>query len=232
MTTDTQEPMTRTRFYGKYRGIVTDNNDPDMMGRVRADVPEVLAGVTSGWALPCVPYAGDGVGLHAIPPVGAGVWIEFEAGDPSRPIWTGGWWGSGQVPADETGKPTVPALKVLRSEEGLIVALDDDDQTIAVSDARGGNIVELKVGAGEVRVQADAKVVVEAPLIQLVENAGHPVVFGDTLLQYLNQLVQLFNTHMHVGQLAAGVLPVTPAPPAVPYVPPDPSLLSTRVMSD
>jgi hypothetical protein len=51
------------------------------------------------------------------------------------------------------------------------------------------------------------------------------------LLQYLNQLVVMFNTHLHVGQLAAGVIPVTPAPPATPYPPPDPSLLSTRVTS-
>jgi uncharacterized protein involved in type VI secretion and phage assembly len=221
----------QTRCYGKYRGIVTDTNDPEMRGRIRADVPEVLASVTSGWALPCVPYTGEGVGLHLVPPVGAGVWIEFEAGDPSRPVWTGGWWGSGQAPTEETGKPATPSLKVLRSEQGLIVALDDDDQTIAVSDSTGRNLVEVKARQGEVRVQAAGRVVVEAPAIELVENASHPVVFGDSLLQYLNQLVSMFNVHLHVGQMAAGVLPVTPAPPAMPYSPPDPSLLSTRVTS-
>jgi hypothetical protein len=227
--TDTREATTSTRFYGKYRGLVAENEDPEMLGRIRATVPEVLADVTTGWALPCLPYTGDGVGLHTIPPVGAGVWIEFEAGDPSRPIWTGGWWGSGQVPTEETGKPTTPSVKVLRSDEGLLVALDDDDQTVAISDADGSNIVELVVTRGEVRVVAASKVVVEAPQIELTENAGHPVAFGDSLLQYLTQLVNIFNAHMHVGQMAAGVLPVTPAPPATPQTPPHPGLLSTRV---
>jgi len=231
MTSHTQQAPTRSRFYGKYRGIVTDNNDPLLLGRIRATVPSVLGEVSTGWALPCLPYTGDGAGFHVIPPVDAGVWIEFEAGDPDYPIWTGGWWGTGQTPAEETGKPTRPPLKVLRSDQGLLVALDDDDQTIAVSDSNGRNLLEIKVLQGEVRIQAAGKVIVEGPLINLVDNASHPVVFGDVLLQYLNQLVVMFNTHLHVGQLAAGVIPVTPAPPATPYPPPDPSLLSTRVTS-
>ena len=79
----------RSRFFGKYRGVVTDNDDPEQLGRIRARVPEVLAGVESPWALPCVPYAGPNQGQYMIPPVDAGVWIEFEGGHPSRPIWAG-----------------------------------------------------------------------------------------------------------------------------------------------
>lgn len=219
----------RTRFYGKYRGLVADNADPLLLGRVRADVPAALGEVTTGWALPCLPYTGDGSGFHAIPPVGAGVWIEFEGGDPDYPIWTGGWWGDGQVPTDQTGAPAEPGLKILRSEQGLIVALDDDGQTITLSDGDGKNLLTITVGEGRVVVQASSKATVEAPAIELVENASHPVVFGDSLLQYLNQIVSMFNAHMHVGETAAGVLPVTPAPPVTPFPPPDPGLLSSRV---
>lgn len=221
----------RTQFFGKYRGLVVDINDPLMLARLRADVPAVLGDVTSGWALPCVPYAGDGVGLHTIPPTGAGVWIEFEGGDPDYPIWTGGWWGDGQVPQEETGKPTRPPQKILRSDRGLLLALDDDDETITLSDGDGNNLVTIKVLQGQVRVQAMAKTIVESPFIELVESAPHPVVFGDLLLQYLNQLVTLFNAHLHVGEMAAGIIPVTPAPPAMPFPPATPSLLSTRVKS-
>jgi hypothetical protein len=63
----------------------------------------------------------------------------------------------------------------------------------------------------------------------LVQNATHPLVFGDNLLQYLNQLVTTFNTHIHPGELALGFIPITPATPVAPFPPATPSLLSTRV---
>jgi type VI secretion system (T6SS) baseplate-like injector VgrG len=218
----------RTQFYGKYRGIVIDDQDPLQRGRIRADVPAVLHGVPSGWALPCVPYAGPGCGLHAIPPPGAGVWIEFEGGDPDYPVWTGGWWGDGQVPADHRGTQATPPVKILRSDQGLIVALDDDGPTITVSDADGSNLLTIEAGGGTVRIEAAAKVVVEAPQVELVADASHPVAFGDVLSQYLGQVVSAFNAHLHVGQTAAGG-PVSPAPPVTPLPPPDPGMLSTKV---
>lgn len=217
------------RFYGKYRGVVTDNQDPRNMGRIRARVPEVLTDVETGWALPCAPYSGDRSGHYTVPAPGAGVWIEFEAGDVSRPLWTGCWWSSGQLPEDESGKPATPAMKILRSEQGLLVSLNDDGRTISVSDEDGSNFLRIKVGDGKVTVQAKARVVVEAPQIELVEGAAHPLAFGDALLIYLNQLVALFNSHVHPGELALGILPVTPAPPVAPFPPATPSLISGRV---
>lgn len=87
------------RHYGKYRGTVTDNQDPRKQARIKASVPEILGDVDSGWALPCAPYSADGSGIYTVPPVGAGVWLEFEAGDVSRPIWVGCWWASDKLPA-------------------------------------------------------------------------------------------------------------------------------------
>jgi uncharacterized protein involved in type VI secretion and phage assembly len=216
------------RHYGKYRGLVTDNEDPTGLGRLRARVPEVLGDVDSGWALPSVPYAGDGVGAHLIPPVGAGVWIEFEAGDVSRPIWAGCWWGQDQIPKDEAGSPAKPVVKIVRSEQGLMVSLDDDGQTITVSDANASNLLTIKVQEGQITVKGATKAVVEAPQIELVEGASHPVVYGDDLVNYLTQLVQMYQTHMHPGQ-TAGPFPVTPAPPIPPVQPPTPALLSMKV---
>jgi len=217
------------KHFGKFRGTVSDNNDPNNQGRIKAKVPAVLQDVDTGWALPAAPYAGDGVGVWTIPPVGAGVWIEFEAGDVAFPIWSGCWWAGNQRPSDQTGKKAVPKLKILRTEQGLMLSLDDDAQTISISDSNGNNFLEITVQQGTVKVQAAAKVVVEAPLIQLVENSTHPLVFGDQLLTYLNELVTLFNTHVHPGELALGVLPVTPMIPAAPFPPADPSLLSLKV---
>jgi len=219
----------QSRFYGKYRGIVEDNQDPENLGRIRALVPEVLHDVISGWALPCTPYAGSGSGQFTVPPKEAGVWIEFEAGDVSRPIWSGCWWGSAGLPQDNAGNTATPDLKIIRSEKGLMVAMDDGSQTITVSDENGSNMVEIGIQKRKITVKGALKAVVEAPQIELVENAGHPVVFGDQLLQYLNQLVGFFNSHLHPGQMALGVLPVTPAPPVPPFPAATPALLSTKV---
>ena len=216
------------RFYGKYRGLVANNADPLGLGRLQATVPEVLGEATSGWALPCAPYGGTGCGLFAVPPVGAGVWIEFEAGEVSRPVWTGTWWAAGEPPMDETGAPPQPTTKILRSDFGLIVALDDAKQTITLSDAAGVNLLSVKVVEGTIEVKSAVRVVLEAPLIQHGQGATHPAVYGDQLLTYLTQLVAMFNAHVHPGELAAGVLPVTPAPPVPPLTPPTPALVSTK----
>ncbi len=218
------------RCYGKYRGIVVNNQDPQNLGRIQATVPEVLGEVISGWADPCAPYTGIQAGLFAIPPVGAGVWIEFEAGDPSRPIWVGGWWGAADVPLKSTGDPATPTTKILRSDLGLIVALDDVAQTVSISDAAGLNQVIVSVVTATVTLKGSARVVLEGQLIQEgSQNAARPAVLGDQLLSYLGQLVTIFNSHMHPGETVVGI-PVTPAPPVPPLTPPSPSLVSQKVL--
>ena len=81
------------RFYGKYRGLVIENIDPEQIGRVLLQVPDVLGAIPSSWAMPCVPAAGIQAGCFIVPPIGSQVWVEFEQGDPDYPIWTGGFWG-------------------------------------------------------------------------------------------------------------------------------------------
>jgi hypothetical protein len=133
------------------------------------------------------------------------------------------------APEGRWGAGATPDLKILRGAKGLHLAIDDAAQTITISDGNGSNLVVVKGQDKQVRVQATTKVIVEAPQIELVDGATHPLVFGDNLLQYLNQLVTMFNTHLHPGELAAGVLPVTPAPPVPPFPPATPSLLSMKV---
>lgn len=82
------------RFYGKYRGTVVNNVDPENRGRIQAIVPDVKGTVPLGYALPCLPVAGKGSGSFFLPEMGAGVWIEFEQGDPDYPIWSGCFWGT------------------------------------------------------------------------------------------------------------------------------------------
>src|SRR5262245_19468917 len=87
-------PRAQTRFYGKYRGTVVNNVDPLQIGRIQAIVPDVSALIPTSWALPCLPGAGINSGVFTVPQIGSGVWIEFEQGDPDRPLWVGGYWGT------------------------------------------------------------------------------------------------------------------------------------------
>jgi uncharacterized protein involved in type VI secretion and phage assembly len=113
-----------TRFYGKFRGVVTDDQDPLMQGRIRARVTDVMGEDESGWAMPAAPFGGDGMGFFATPSVGAGVWIEFEHGDPDYPIWSGAWWGSAAELPPELLAP--PYQKVMvRTQGGHTITLDD-----------------------------------------------------------------------------------------------------------
>jgi uncharacterized protein involved in type VI secretion and phage assembly len=220
------------RVYGKFAGTVRDNQDPERLGRIKASVPEVLDDVETGWAKACVPYAGPSAGFFSLPPVGAGVWIEFEAGDISRPIWTGCYWGTAEPPMKPPGTLSEPTTHIWRTTLGLTAVLDDNAQTMTLSDAAGVNFVEVNVASGIATVKALNKVVNSAgTLVQEGSDfAAHPGVLGDLLLAYLAQLVTLFNTHVHPGQLAVGVLPVTPSPPVAPMPAPSPSLLSNKVM--
>jgi hypothetical protein len=109
--------------------------------------------------------------------------------------------------------------------------MDDAGQVTNVSDENGANVLTIEVLQGKITVKGAVKAVVEAPLIELVENATHPVVFGDQLLSYLNQLVAIYQSHTHPGELALGVFPITPAPPVPPFPPATPALISTRVRS-
>src|SRR5439155_23330514 len=97
------------KFFGKYRGTVLNNIDPMQTGRLMVQVPDVSNLLPSTWAMPCVPFAGIQCGFYALPPIGAGVWIEFEQGDPDYPIWVGGFWGSfAEVPKSALAPPAIP----------------------------------------------------------------------------------------------------------------------------
>ncbi len=153
----------RTRFYGKYRGTVTDV-EPSGRGRIKAKVPAVLGEQTTGWCMPCVPYAGPDVGLAVLPEVGGGVWIEFEGGDVSYPIWTGCYWRAGEMPSD-----AAPAAKVLRTKAGHQIVLDDDAGSVTVTDANG-NTVTLD-GSGITLERSGKKVVVSDSAVTVNDGA-------------------------------------------------------------
>jgi hypothetical protein len=146
-----------SRFYGKYRGTVKINKDPEQRGRVMLEVPDVYGPNLSTWARPCLPYAGLQLGMYVVPPVNAGVWVEFEQGDPDYPIWTGCWWGStAEVPVDAA--TTVPAAPVF-----LIGSLKKS--TIALTDTP---FAPLKQGGILLRASPTSYIAIEADGVTIV----------------------------------------------------------------
>jgi hypothetical protein len=113
-------------FFGKYRGTVAENTDPQVRGRLTAFVPDVLGETPSTWALPCLPMAGTGpMGVFCVPQIGAGVWMEFEHGDPGKPIWTGCWYGEGQPPALAQVSPPPVSTLVIQTQLGTTLSISD-----------------------------------------------------------------------------------------------------------
>ena len=115
------------KYYGKYRGFVVDNADPEKLGRLRLKVPGVLGEAESGWALPCMPFGGlTDQGMFTVPEIDAQVWVEFEAGDPNQPIWTGTYW---RVPDDvpEEAKLEEPTTRLLKTTSGHLLQFDDKE---------------------------------------------------------------------------------------------------------
>jgi Type VI secretion system/phage-baseplate injector OB domain len=131
------------RFHGKYLGIVVDNSDPKSLSRVRARVPEVFGDEETGWCLPCSPYAGAGVGLAAVPPVGSCVFVEWPAGDTTRvPIWAGALWTDGDGVAGASSDKLM-----LLTPGGHSVTLDDAAPSVEIVAASGAKVTLDDSGA-------------------------------------------------------------------------------------
>jgi uncharacterized protein involved in type VI secretion and phage assembly len=161
------------RFWGKYRGIVTDNLDPLMVGRVRAKVPDVTGADETGWAMPCAPFGGDGMGFFAVPTKGAGVWIEFEHGDPDYPIWTGCWWGSlAEVPPTLLVPPPASGKVLIRTDGGHSVLIDDTPGVGGITlETASGQKVKLSALGIEIDNGMGASIKLTGPQISLNNGA-------------------------------------------------------------
>lgn len=130
------------KFYGKFRGTVLNNIDPMQMGRVMVQVPDVASLLPSSWAMPCFPLSGKQMGIWAIPQIGAGVWVEFEQGNPDYPIWSGCWFGSAaEVPALALTAP--PPL----SDIVLQTALQNTFMLSDLPGPTGGILLKTTTGA-------------------------------------------------------------------------------------
>lgn len=121
-----------TAYYGKYRAVVVDLDDPEKRGRIRVTCPAVLGEGKSPWCEACTPFTRDSAGDFCLPKIGDTVWIEFEAGNPMKPIYTGNWWKIDSIPTQ--AQPYEEKSKVTRVIEfdGVHIVMNKDSITMTV----------------------------------------------------------------------------------------------------
>jgi uncharacterized protein involved in type VI secretion and phage assembly len=162
-------------YYGKYRGTVVNNVDLEQRGRLLVTVPDVLGPNVSSWAMPCLPLAGTNMGFYTTPPNGAGVWIEFEQGDPNYPVWVGGFWGSAaEVPAlARTIPPGTAGITLQTLTQNGIVISD-------VPGPAGGIRLQTASGAG-ISI-SDTGIVITNGKGAIISLSGNTVAINGTAL--------------------------------------------------
>ena len=162
------------KFLGKYRGSVVNNVDPEQRGRIQVMVPDVSNVMVSSWALPCAPVGGIQTGMFAVPPIGAGVWVEFEQGDPDYPIWTGCFWGSAaEVPAmSKTVPPAVSGITLQTTLQNGIVISDVPGPTggIMLKSTTGASIIVNDTGI-YIQNGKGASIVMTGPTVTINQGA-------------------------------------------------------------
>jgi hypothetical protein len=195
------------RFYGKYRGFVVNNDDPERLGRLQLRVPSVLGlNVVTGWALPCVPYGGHGnQGFLCIPERDAGVWVEFEEGDLEFPIWVGTFWskpgGNSELPRPNNANGSEhgsvqrpPTRKILKTHKGHTIQFEDADgeERIIICDGERENRIVFKKSGLSIESKDNAIAMTD----QGITINGEKKVCLDGLITWLR-------SHTHVGNLGA-----------------------------
>jgi len=157
------------RYFGKYRGLVMDNVDPMLQGRILVKVPSLFGDFDAGWAMPCVPYAGPGIGFFAMPPVGANIWVEFEEGNPERPIWAGCFWDENDLPVTSAS----PETMIWKTETSALTMID----TVGME----GFTLELANGM---------KIAMDATKLEITNGQGAAIIMDGAKITLVSESVE------------------------------------------
>lgn len=174
------------KYYGIYRGLVGNNEDPDFYGRIQVIVPQIYGEdkIFKYWAWPKGAMAGNQIGMFAIPNKGDGIWVSFENGDLRFPVWEYGWWGRDEVPtAAKSKNRTKPSNMVFQSTSGHRIEMDDmeGEEVIRITD-KHENIIEMNVNG--------VSIISEKVSFGTLDGSAEPSLLGDTTVKWLEDLVQ------------------------------------------
>jgi len=161
-------PKTKRKYWGRYKGTVVSNIDPEQMGRIMVQVPDVLGDDPCIWAESASPLAGKAMGFYFVPDIDSGVWIEFQQGDTDYALWTGCWRGaaSDAPPLAAAGVPAKPPIVLGTTAQNNLVISD-----APIGPLVGGGIM-FQVGASVITLGPDG-IKITAPKIEI---NGHVLV--------------------------------------------------------
>jgi uncharacterized protein involved in type VI secretion and phage assembly len=159
-------PAAAERFYGVAIGVVTNNKDPNGLGRVKVALPWMSEEVESDWARMATPMAGAGRGIYFLPEVGDEVLVAFEQGNPEIPYVLGGLWNGPEAPpvSNADGENNV---RVIQSRSGGMIRFTDtqDSEKIEIIDASGNNTIVIDTAHEVITITS-------AGDLQIVANSG------------------------------------------------------------
>lgn len=176
------------RFYSIYRGMVMDNDDPNHMNSLQVAIPEIQGGIIV-WALPFGQHGGLKTGFkYLAPEIGDTVYVMFEYGNPSKPLWTYHGFGLKQIPEELDGP----------NKMGIITP--------------NGNMVILDETSGELNIFTEGSITIKSnKVIKFQNGSNEGLIKINELTNKLNQTISelealrsSFNTHTHSGVQTGG----------------------------
>ncbi|RLG71782.1 MAG: hypothetical protein DRO11_03680 [Methanobacteriota archaeon] len=183
------------RYYGLYKGLVVANNDPETRLRCRVMCPAIGHQKDEDvaedyWALPKMNGFDGEFGLEGMfepPPIGAGVWVEFEGGDVDFPVYSGGWLRKDYVGIEEFGHEEAK-IRGIRTGSGSYLKFNEESDKVSITIAKGdgeggvsGSLISL-MDNGSVLIANDdgahVNIDKENELIVLMAKDGSNVAVG------------------------------------------------------
>ena len=168
-------------YYGIYRAQVQEIDEDDQ-ARVKVTVPSLgkEKEKIESWAYPCVPFAGNGHGAVFMPEKKDWVWLVFEGGNLSTPIYMGGWYAEQELPAEFQGK--LGKARGFRSKSGSHIMIDDEAEEVRVlgrsTDDNGtefNSYISIRAKDKEIIIQTDGGDVIYLADdgIKMISQQGH-----------------------------------------------------------
>ena len=172
------------RIHGVVVGLVTNNHDPDGLGRVRLKFPWLGEADEGAWSRIASPMAGDKRGMFFLPEVNDEVLVCFEHADPRFPYVIGALWnGKDKPPLDNADGHN--DVRLIRSRSGHLIRFTDKagGELLEIIDSSGKNKISIdsaankitlsssggtiRLEAGTTEISADAKVDVKGAVVNL-----------------------------------------------------------------